>query len=177
VQLKQLTTSTWTPSSSSRPSTVTTSLPHPDRGDDFFADYPARHGTLLAMQEAGTDHFHVLLADDGTVIGRVNLTYISDGEAELGYRIGQDFTGRGLATEAVRRACRLARSAYGLKRLRAAVTVDNPGSRTVLLRNGFNLVGETTLDGRPAHLFTLDLNQAVSMSGQQQQPLQCDNYS
>jgi ribosomal-protein-alanine N-acetyltransferase len=51
----------------------------------------------------------------------------------------------------------LARSVYGLKRLRAATTVDNHGSRTVLLRTGFAIVGETTLDGRPAHLFTLDL--------------------
>jgi ribosomal-protein-alanine N-acetyltransferase len=134
----------------------------PDRGDEFFADYPARHAALLAMQQARTDLFHVLLADDGTVIGRINLTHISDGEAELGYRIGRDFTGRGHATEAVRRICHLAHSAYGLKRLRAAVTVDNPGSRTVLLRNGFSLVGETTLDGRPAQLFTLDLSQAVS---------------
>ncbi|MEV0606557.1 GNAT family N-acetyltransferase [Polymorphospora rubra] len=129
----------------------------PDRGDDFFTDYPARHTALLAMQEAGTDRFHVLTADDGTIIGRVNLTHISSGEAEIGYRIARDFAGRGLATEAVRQACHLARSAYGLERLRAATTTDNHGSRTVLLRNGFTIVGETTLGGRPAHRFTREL--------------------
>ena len=131
----------------------------PDRGDDFFADYPARHAALLAMQEAGTDVFHVLMSDDGAVTGRVNLFDISGGEAALGYRIGRDFAGRGLATEAVRRVCLLARGSYGLKRLRAAATVDNHGSRTVLSRNGFTIVGETTLNGRPAHTFTLDLEQ------------------
>ena len=136
----------------------------PDRGDDFFADYPARHAALLEMQEAGTDLFHVLMSDDGTVIGRVNLVRIRGGEAELGYRIGRDFAGRGLATEAVRRACRLARSTYGLERLGAAVTEDNPASRKVLLRNGFTIVGETTRNGRPAQLFSLDLDQAVSTS-------------
>jgi RimJ/RimL family protein N-acetyltransferase len=129
----------------------------PDRGDDFFQNYPARHAALLAMQAARTDRFHVLLADDGTIIGRVNLICICDGEAELGYRIGRDFAGRGLATEAVRRACDLARCAYGLKRLRAATTVDNHGSRKVLLRNGFTIVGETTLDDRPGYQFALDL--------------------
>ena len=109
------------------------------------------------MQAAGTDHFHVLVADDGTIIGRVNLVDVCDGEAEIGYRIGRDFAGRGLATEAVSRACHLARFGYGLRRLRAVTTVDNPGSRTVLLRNHFRIVGETMVGPRPAHLFTLDL--------------------
>lgn len=129
----------------------------PDRGDDFFADYPARHAALLAMQDAGTDRFHVLVTDDGTIAGRVNLVCVEDREAELGYRIGRDFAGRGLATDAVRQVCELAIAEYGLKRLRAATTMDNHGSRTVLLRNGFTVVGETTLDGRPAQLFTRDL--------------------
>jgi ribosomal-protein-alanine N-acetyltransferase len=69
----------------------------------------------------------------------------------------RDFAGRGLATEAVGRVCRLARSEYGLRRLRAATTTDNAASRAVLLRNGFTVVGETTLDGRPALTFALDL--------------------
>ena len=129
----------------------------PDRGDDFFADYPARHAKLLGFQAAGTDFFHVLLADDGTIIGRVNLVRIADGEAELGYRIGGDFVRRGVATEGVRRICDLARSAYGLKRLRASTTTDNHGSRTVLLRNGFTIVGEITLSGRAGNLFARDL--------------------
>jgi ribosomal-protein-alanine N-acetyltransferase len=133
----------------------------PDRGDDFFADYPARHTALLAMQTAGTDLFHVLVGDDGTLAGRVNLTYISDTGAELGFRIGRDFAGRGLATDAVRQAIQLAASTYALKRLRAAATVHNHGSRTVLLRNGFTLAGETTLDGHPGHKFTLDLAPAI----------------
>jgi ribosomal-protein-alanine N-acetyltransferase len=132
----------------------------PDRGDDFFADYPARHAALLAMQAAGTDIFHVVLTDDGTVAGRVNLVGVSAGEAEIGFRVGRGFAGRGLATEAVRRAVHLARSAYGLTRLRAGASADNHGSRTVLLRNGFAIVGETTVDGRPAHLFSLDLDVA-----------------
>lgn len=130
----------------------------PDRGDEFFADYPARHAALLALQDALTDIFHVLVADDGTIVGRVNLTYIDRGEAELGYRVGRDFTGRGIAAEAVRHVCHLAATEYGLRRLRARVVDDNVASRTVLLRNGFAPAGETTIDGRPAQSFTLDLS-------------------
>jgi ribosomal-protein-alanine N-acetyltransferase len=129
----------------------------PDRGDDFFADYPARHADLLEFQDAGTDIFHVLLTDEGAIAGRINLVYIAGGRAELGYRIGRDFAGRGVATEAVRRVCELARSDYGLKHLRAETTVDNPASRAVLLRNGFTIVGETILSGRPGHRFARDL--------------------
>lgn len=100
----------------------------------FFADYPARHAELLAYQDAGTDRLHVLTTDDGTIAGRVNLICITDGEAELGYRIGQEFAGRGLATEAVRQVCELARAEYGLTRLRARTTDDNAPSVAVLLR-------------------------------------------
>ncbi|NUT37889.1 MAG: GNAT family N-acetyltransferase [Hamadaea sp.] len=109
----------------------------PDRGDEFFADYPARHAALLAMQAAGTDRFHVVLADDGAIAGRVNLMDIRDGDAELGYRIGQDHTGRGVATAAVREVCVLAGGAYGLRRLHAGTAKENHASQAVLRRNGF----------------------------------------
>lgn len=129
----------------------------PDRGEDFFADYPARHAELLAFQEAGTDRLHVLVADDGRIAGRVNLIDICDREAELGYRIGQEFAGRGLATEAVRQICGLARADYGLARLRAKATDDNRASVAVLLRNGFVVTDETTLNDRPGHQFLREL--------------------
>lgn len=127
-----------------------------DRGDDFFADYPARHAALLAMQAAGTDRFHLVLTDDGSIAGRVNLMEVADGDAKVGYRVGRDYAGRGLATEAVRQVCHLARSAYGLTRLYAVASVDNHASQTVLLRNDFIIVGETTVADRAAHLFRRD---------------------
>ncbi|MBV1850704.1 GNAT family N-acetyltransferase [Catellatospora tritici] len=114
-----------------------------DRGDEFFADYPARHQALLRMQVAGTDLFHVLMTDEGAVAGRVNLVDISDGEAELGYRVGRDFAGRGLATRSVGQVCELAETVYGLSRLRAETALTNHASRKVLLHNGFGLVAAT----------------------------------
>src|ERR1700735_1120390 len=51
----------------------------PDRGDDYFALFDKQHATLLAWQAAGTDYFHVLVGDGGEVLGRINLTAISDG--------------------------------------------------------------------------------------------------
>jgi ribosomal-protein-alanine N-acetyltransferase len=129
----------------------------PDRGDGFFADYPARHAALLRLQAAGTDRFHVVVDKEGTLAGRVNLVDIDDGEAELGFRVGRDFAGRGVATEAVRQVIELAAVAYGLKRLRALADIANHGSRGVLLRNGFTLTDQTMVDGKPCHRFRLDL--------------------
>ncbi|PGH48993.1 GNAT family N-acetyltransferase [Streptomyces sp. Ru87] len=130
----------------------------PDRGDAYFTGFAARHAELLAEQDEGLHHFHVLVGADGAIVGRVNLVDVADGSAELGYRVAEKATGRGLATAAVGRLCRLAADTYGLTTLRAKTTLDNAGSRAVLARTGFTPVGETVLDGRPGLRFVRDLN-------------------
>lgn len=129
----------------------------PDRGDEFFASFDTRYAQLLAWQAAGTDYFHLLVAEGGEVVGRVNLVEVADGSAELGYRIAQKVAGQGLATAAVRKVCELAATEYGLTRLRARVTLDNPASRKVLEHNGFVAIGELTLDGKPARSYICEL--------------------
>lgn len=121
----------------------------PDRGDDYFACFAERHRDLLAEQTAGRHYFHVLVDPDGAIVGRINLVDVTDGSAELGYRIAERAAGRGLATSAVGQICARAARDYGLTALRAVTTVDNPGSRAVLVRTGFVPTGEIQLDGRP----------------------------
>ena len=122
----------------------------PDRGDEFFAEFDTWYAQLLEWQAAGTDYFHLLVAEGGEVVGRVNLTEVGDGSAELGYRIAQKAVGQGLATAAVRKVRELAATKYRLSRLRARVKLDNPASRKVLEHNGFVAVGELTLNGKSA---------------------------
>ena len=129
----------------------------PDRGDEFFAEFDTRHAQMLEWQAAGTDYFHLLVTERGEVVGRVNLTEVADGSAELGYRIAQKVAGQGLATAAVRKVRELAATEYGLTRLRARVTLDNPASRKVLEHNGFVAVGELTLNGKPAMSYICEL--------------------
>lgn len=129
----------------------------PDRGDSFFAEFDTRHTQLLAWQTAGTGYFHLLVAEGGEVVGRVNLVDVADGSAELGYRIAQKVAGRGLATVAVRTMRELAATAYGLTTLRARVTLDNPASRKVLEHNGFVAGGSLTLNGKPAISYSCEL--------------------
>lgn len=121
----------------------------PDRGDDYFADFDKRHRALLAEQAAGVCYFHVLVGNDGEVLGRVNLIDVMDGSAELGYRIAKKASGQGLATAAVNELCGLAPANYGLTTLRAQTTLDNTGSQAVLARTGFVVIGDIILDNRP----------------------------
>ncbi len=129
----------------------------PDRGDEFFAEFDTRYAQLLEWLAAGTDYLHLLVAEGGEVVGRVNLTEVADGTAELGYRIAQKAAGQGLATAAVRKVRELAATEYGLTRLRARVTLNNPASRKVLEHNGFVAVGELTLNGKPAMSYICEL--------------------
>jgi ribosomal-protein-alanine N-acetyltransferase len=129
----------------------------PDRGDEFFAEFDTRYAQLLEWQAAGTDYLHLLVAEGGEVVGRVNLTEVADGSAELGYRIAQKAAGQGLATAAVRKVRELAATEYGLTRLRARVTLNNPASRKVLEHNGFVAGGSLTLNGKPAMSYICEL--------------------
>jgi [ribosomal protein S5]-alanine N-acetyltransferase len=129
----------------------------PDRGDDYFAHFAQAHRELLASQADGTNFFHVLVEEDGSIVGRVNLFEVADGSAALGFRMAERATGRGLATAGVRQVIALATAEYGLSELRAAARVENVGSRTVLTRTGFAPTGETVLSGLPGITYQLKL--------------------
>jgi RimJ/RimL family protein N-acetyltransferase len=123
-----------------------------DRGDDLFDHFDTRFRELLAEQEAGTSRFHVLINEDGTVLGLFNLRDVEGDTAVLGYRVAEDVAGRGVATAFVQELCRVAAQRYGLRTLRAATNVDNVASHKVLTKAGFAAVGPAdpaVVGGRP----------------------------
>ena len=128
-----------------------------DRGDEYFDHFTEQHNALLAEQEAGTCIFHVLIDEDGAVLGRFNLVNIEDGTAELGYRVAQHVAGRGVATATVQDLCRLAAARYGLRTIRAATTHDNVASQKVLAKAGFVPAGPAEPGGRPGTWYQRDL--------------------
>jgi ribosomal-protein-alanine N-acetyltransferase len=133
----------------------------PDRGDDYFDRFAERYDALLAEQEAGVCAFYVLVAEDGSVLGRFNLYDLEDRAADVGYRVAQHVAGRGLATATLRDLCRLAASEHGLRRLRAAIALENTASRKVLERVGFVRIGPASpgdLGGKQGSWYQLDLD-------------------
>jgi [ribosomal protein S5]-alanine N-acetyltransferase len=131
-----------------------------DCGDDFFAQFTDRQSALLAEQEAGICAFYVLVADDGSVLGRFNLYDFEGGTARLGYRVAQQVAGRGVATTSVRELCRIAAARHGLCTLRAATSHDNAASQKVLAKAGFVPVGPAApadLGGKSGTWYQRDL--------------------
>ncbi len=114
-----------------------------DRGDDYFTTFPGHHQAVLDEQAQGRLRFHVLVADDGEILGRFNLYDLENGTAEVGFRLAEKATGKGVATAALRELCDRAKG-YGLRSLRAVADVENRGSRRVLRRAGFVRTGETS---------------------------------
>jgi ribosomal-protein-alanine N-acetyltransferase len=131
-----------------------------DRGDAYFAGFSERHGALLAEQDAGIGAFYVLVADDGSVLGRFNLVFTEDGAATLGYRVAEHVAGRGVATATVGDLCVLAASRHRLRTVRAATNLDNVASRKVLEKAGFVAVGPADpadIGGKPGTWYRRDL--------------------
>jgi RimJ/RimL family protein N-acetyltransferase len=74
---------------------------------------------------------------DGAVAGNV-LSFIVGGERVIGYWVGREFWGQGIATEAVRQMLEVETR----RPLRATVSPSNRGSTRVLEKNGFRLLRE-----------------------------------
>jgi [ribosomal protein S5]-alanine N-acetyltransferase len=131
-----------------------------DRGDEFFEQFAELHSAMLAQQEAGTGAYYVLVADDGSVLGRFNLSFVEEGVAELGYRVAEEAAGRGVATATVQQMCRLAAEQYGICTLRAATSNENAASQKVLINAGFvpaGPAGPADLGGKHGIWYQRDL--------------------
>lgn len=132
-----------------------------DRGEAYFQHFTARHDAMLTEQAAGLGAFHVLIDEDGSVLGRFNLTFGEAATAELGYRVAEHATGRGLATRTVQDMSRLVRERYDLRTLRAATSQRNVPSQRVLVKAGFVRVGPAdpaAIGGKTGSWYELDLS-------------------
>jgi ribosomal-protein-alanine N-acetyltransferase len=90
----------------------------------------------------------VRIDEDGTVVGRFTLYNIVDRTAEVGYRIAQRVSGRGVATAGLRELCRIAADECGLRMLTAATSDANVASQRVLAKAGFIAIGPAEIEGR-----------------------------
>ena len=87
---------------------------------------------------------HVVLDEDGSLVGRISLNNIVRGafqSCSVGYWIRSAANGRGHATSAVRSMVRLAFGELALHRVEAGTLLHNTASQRVLQRNGFTQYG------------------------------------
>ena len=94
---------------------------------------------LLREQENHDVYMHLIRDAQGTMVGRINLSVLGKDRktAELGYRIGENVTNLGYASEAVKLVLEKAFTTYGFNRIIAGTATGNLASQRVLLKNGF----------------------------------------
>lgn len=101
------------------------------------------------------DGVQAAISEEGRLVGVVGLGPIDRGNlsAPIGYWIGQEHEGRGIARAAVRAICGHAFDDWGLNRLEIRVAIDNARSRKLAEALGFRQEGilrqSQVVNGRP----------------------------
>ncbi len=80
---------------------------------------------------------------EGSIVGVIGCVYLDqiNRRTELGYWVGEDYQGRGIATKATRAMTDYAFSEWNLNRVEINTGVDNTKSRAVARRLGFREEG------------------------------------
>ncbi|MEV2253461.1 GNAT family protein [Streptomyces sp. NPDC050147] len=117
----------------------------PTRPEDYFTSQAQAARLRSQLEECRAGRTAPWVLDRaGEMVGSVTLSNISLGpfrSGVLGYWIGVDHIGRGLATAAVTQACVFADAELGLHRVEAGTLLDNVPSQRVLAKCGFEEFG------------------------------------
>lgn len=110
----------------------------PGRGEDYynFETFKIRHRELLTEQQENKSKFYLIKDNSGSIIGRINIVDIdtTNDIAEVGYRVGQEYGGKGIAARALKL---LLETEIRVKKIKAKTTTNNIASQRVLEKNGF----------------------------------------
>lgn len=117
----------------------------PPRPANYFESEVFKEITreLLTEQTNRDVYMHIIRDSQGVMVGRINLSVLENNRktAEIGYRIGENVTNLGYASEAVKLVLEKSFTTYGLHRIIAGTATDNLASQRVLLKNGFTFSG------------------------------------
>ncbi|MEI4802927.1 GNAT family N-acetyltransferase [Bacillus sp. NPDC077411] len=113
----------------------------PSRGEDYytFETFQKIFYELLQEQFECISYFHLIKNHEGTIVGRMNLVDIEKDKelGYLGYRIGETYAGRGIATKGVKLLLTEAAN-YHVTEIHAKTTPDNIASQKVLEKSNFS---------------------------------------
>jgi RimJ/RimL family protein N-acetyltransferase len=128
-----------------------------DPASSVMAGVPAReweayiaHQRKISADETGLQQ---TILYDGQIVGDL-VSFLHDGRREVGYRIGREYWGRGIATQALALFLNVERR----RPLYGWVLAQNIGSQRVLEKCGFTVIGEEYEDGVHGIVFMLDVD-------------------
>jgi len=97
---------------------------------------------------AGREYAFVITTDEEGIIGSTGFNRAVGDVWEIGYWLAKDWWGQGLVTEAARGLLDWGRREHGIESFMAGHFSDNPASGKVLLKLGFDPVGEKLMYGK-----------------------------
>jgi len=112
------------------------------RGHDFYsAKGVGKHiDAELNKVNSGTA-FCGLLIKNNEIVARANLRDISTNKAVVGYRVSKRFLSQGYASFCLASLIDIAKRKFCIRSLEAKVLENNPASKHVLLKQGFEPIG------------------------------------
>jgi len=81
-----------------------------------------------------------VLVRNNTIVARGNLKDISSKEAFVGYRVSKQFVSQGLASFCLIELIKIAQNKFDIQVLKAQVLDNNPASKHILIKQGFEAV-------------------------------------
>ncbi|PFS10482.1 GNAT family N-acetyltransferase [Bacillus cereus] len=112
----------------------------PNRGSQYFdfKYFQKLLDDLLIEQADGDSYFYLIRNEEKEIVGRINLVDIDTEtrSSSLGYRVGEKFTKKGVATAAVKLVLDVAKN-NEINEVHAKTTTNNFASQIVLEKSGF----------------------------------------
>lgn len=133
------------------------------RPDTFYSKEGVQaHVEQLIQQMNEGKVYAALVMENDKIIARANLKDIRNNTGYVGYRVGEHFGGRGVASFCMANLIKVAREELNLKALYGQVLSNNPASLRVLTKHNFEVLKELenyiTLNGELLNCTELVLN-------------------
>jgi len=98
--------------------------------------------TLLKQMNTGVAYCGLLLKGN-TIVARANIRDVTKNSASIGYRVAKDFTSQGVASYCLSQLLEIGQNKLYLKQVKAQVLENNPASKRVLEKFGFQIINTT----------------------------------
>ena len=111
-----------------------------DRLPNPYTEKDAEEWLKTVSENEAVTGIYRAIVYDRKLIGSISVEK-KDDDAEIGYMILNEYTNKGIATEAVKQICSIAFKALSIEQITANVFQPNIASIRVLLKNGFKYKG------------------------------------
>lgn len=115
-----------------------------NRLPDPYTEECAQWWMNMVMEHEGRDGVFRAVQVDGKIVGNISVEQKEDVygmDAEIGYCLRPEFSGKGIMTEAVKQICEIAFQELDIVRITGLIYEPHTASRMILEKNGFALEG------------------------------------